>query len=496
MWRMQRGFVYRTSIKSGIGGNKVHDDAGVFVDNLGSPIRAFTLYNWREPAENDDAKWLNASTITQYAPSGEPVEEHNILDIYSAVRLAHGNIVPKLVAANAEYETVDFESFEDPTLWKDNVSVVNSYAHSGSSSYSLDANGGWSSIVLAADINQHIVDSGLIVKFWVKRTYADLNDPEDNSTPYTPVQVKIGGHLYATPSTGQYGTLEENVIHKVAQTGEWVLYQLLARDFDVVELQDEEDTPNDLPVRVKQNLDNTYDVWIDDMRIQPYDAQMNCYVYDKDNLRSIAMFDDQHFGAYYQYNGEGKLVRTLRETERGKKTIAETQYHSYDLQRSSFTPGGPIASISSRYPDSDDVSASGSVESDAGYAANLVGLQVNRDGASIDFFDGAEVDAPQVTSSDFQGIKTNILQALDLPEAEAMVYIRELEQLEQNIDSLTSLNDSTLSEESIRQRDERMDELKQQRKAIVTEKLGISEEDWANWYQDMKDSDADNSKEN
>jgi YD repeat-containing protein len=55
---------------------------------------------------------------------------------------------------------------------------------------------------------------------------------------------------------------------------------------------------------------------------------MTAYVYDPQTLRLVASFDDQHFGLYYQYNQEGKLVRKLVETEKGMKTITETQYHS------------------------------------------------------------------------------------------------------------------------------------------------------------------------
>ncbi|MBL4669491.1 MAG: hypothetical protein JKY30_09555 [Flavobacteriales bacterium] len=47
----------------------------------------------------------------------------------------------------------------------------------------------------------------------------------------------------------------------------------------------------------------------------------------------MATFDDQHFGLFYQYNAEGKLVRKLIETERGMKTVQETQYNTPKITR-------------------------------------------------------------------------------------------------------------------------------------------------------------------
>ena len=75
-------------------------------------------------------------------------------------------------------------------------------------------------------------------------------------------------------------------------------------------------------------------VYVDDIRVQPVESQMAAYVYDKFNLRLLTSFDDQHFGLFYQYNSEGKLVRKLIETERGLKTVTETQYNTPGEARS------------------------------------------------------------------------------------------------------------------------------------------------------------------
>jgi hypothetical protein len=73
--------------------------------------------------------------------------------------------------------------------------------------------------------------------------------------------------------------------------------------------------------------DDEISIYVDDIRMQPLTAKMSTYVYDINTFNLLTQFDDQHFGAFYQYNKEGKLIRLLKETERGMKTIKETQYN-------------------------------------------------------------------------------------------------------------------------------------------------------------------------
>lgn len=65
--------------------------------------------------------------------------------------------------------------------------------------------------------------------------------------------------------------------------------------------------------------------YFDDVRIFPADGSMKSYVYDPVNLRFMAELDERHFATIYEYDNEGKLVRTKKETERGVMTIQETR---------------------------------------------------------------------------------------------------------------------------------------------------------------------------
>ena len=76
------------------------------------------------------------------------------------------------------------------------------------------------------------------------------------------------------------------------------------------------------------------DIYLDDVRIQPLEAEMVCYVYD-DAQRLIASFDDQHFASLFQYNMEGSLIRKRKETVECVKTISEAHYNAKGQDRPS-----------------------------------------------------------------------------------------------------------------------------------------------------------------
>jgi hypothetical protein len=64
-----------------------------------------------------------------------------------------------------------------------------------------------------------------------------------------------------------------------------------------------------------------WDVYFDDIRIQPFNAVMNTYVYDPDQLRLRAVLDARNYATFYEYDREGNLTRTEEETEQGRITI-------------------------------------------------------------------------------------------------------------------------------------------------------------------------------
>jgi hypothetical protein len=129
--------------------------------------------------------------------------------------------------------------------------------------------------------------------------------------------------LAAVPFTVRWATGQETPATVVAQTGEWLLCEAVMP----VAARQALGTNTFTPQLVCAGLTG-YRVWVDDVRQQPQQAQVTAYVYDPTTRKLLASFDDQHFGLFYQYNAEGKLVRKQVETERGLQTVQETQYNT------------------------------------------------------------------------------------------------------------------------------------------------------------------------
>ncbi len=66
-------------------------------------------------------------------------------------------------------------------------------------------------------------------------------------------------------------------------------------------------------------------VYVDDVRLFPYDSEMKSYVYDKKNYRYLSELDNNNYASFYYYDEEGNLFLVKKETSEGIKTIQESR---------------------------------------------------------------------------------------------------------------------------------------------------------------------------
>ncbi len=303
-WRQKDNYVYESTITGGAKSNeRVYDNAGVF--------DSFTLFNWKNEELNDLNHWIKLNTITAYSPNGNALEEENILGIKSTAKFGYEHTLPYLVAQNAAYKHVLFESFENNTnnIVEDYYilntgTITNITSHSGQKSLQISNN---DELELKYSIvNNPQTQPDFDVKVWVKEHGTNFNE--------NPIQLRV----FRAGGADFYQDFD-----LVAEVGEWRLFEVTP-DKSQIDAADH-------GLYIKNNSGGT--IYIDDLRFQPVDAQMICYVYDVDTRRLLTSFDDQHFGLYYQYNAEGNLIRKQIETERGLKTIQQTQYHTPLISR-------------------------------------------------------------------------------------------------------------------------------------------------------------------
>jgi hypothetical protein len=66
-------------------------------------------------------------------------------------------------------------------------------------------------------------------------------------------------------------------------------------------------------------------IFVDDIRVQPFNSSMKSYVYNPTNMRLMAGLDENNYASFYEYDDDGTLIRVKKETERGIMTVQETR---------------------------------------------------------------------------------------------------------------------------------------------------------------------------
>lgn len=333
-WRTKDQFAYIADLDQ---------SQGVTYRNYNRGTFAIEMFDWDYPGNNDPDKWVRTNRTNSYTPNGFPDEDENLKTLKSAAQYGYDNKLLMAVADRAERYGFSFESFErlyDGTKFEnyttyessfsEQLSVSNAPVHSGNYSLELKSDPGADGCMIGRlKMNYRLVEYGVLLRawFWVDPA---KEAPGQGTTKYMRLSIKQEGvGSWQNPTTKWT---------KIAQSGEWMLYEILLTEADInttsITTSSVQTSTQYLEIQLVVNgwgaggTDYaTGDIYMDDLRIGPRDGAYECYVYDPSE-RIVAKFDDRHFGLFYQYNAEGALVRKLKETERGVKTISETYYNS------------------------------------------------------------------------------------------------------------------------------------------------------------------------
>ncbi|MDO6761761.1 hypothetical protein Q4566_16250 [Tamlana sp. 2_MG-2023] len=289
VFRMHESYVFKGDVKRS--SDRITAAGKIYEGGIIEDFDAF-----KYDGSNQGEKWVKLNEVTKYSPNGSSLEERDVLGIYSASKYGYNFTLPTMISKNSTYEEMYFEHFEDKASIETNL--VKDIAHSGMYSKQITSGANLLKNVTAKNL---LTKKGGWLKFWTK----------SDEKLIKPV-VEINGIEFAP--------------ELMAKTGEWSLYRAF--------LPPETFSENQF-VQAALFFENA-EAYIDDIKFNPKEAQTTCYVYDVKSLRLLTLFDDQHFGLYYQYNGEGQLVRKQIETEKGLKIITETQYNLPKEYRDSF----------------------------------------------------------------------------------------------------------------------------------------------------------------
>lgn len=286
--------------------------------------------------------WVWASEITKYTPHGNEIENKDALGRYSAAVFGFNYTLPIAVAGNSKYEQIAYESFEENSYfwnkancWEDHfkinsldtniAKITDEYSHTGNYSLRVNAEQNLSvSVPIARCLEQQAVnlfdtvqtkwpsclcvgkfnpDTGkYVISAWVKQG-TSLGD-----TSYLNTKIKV--KLYNN-------TTLVNTINFIPSGSIIEGWQRIYGFFQI--------PLNVNRVDFELVSESSNDVWFDDFRIHPFDANMKTYAYDQITLRLLGELDENNYASFYEYDEEGALIRVKKETIRGVKTIQEVR---------------------------------------------------------------------------------------------------------------------------------------------------------------------------
>jgi hypothetical protein len=345
-WRPYKSWVYSgerypSAFASG-GTTNIRKD-GTF--KTFEPFYAFSSSKDKFVPDHNNPKWINASTSTKYNSRGAELENVDASGIYSAALYGYNEHLMKAMAKNAMAQQIAFDGFEDYAYnssctvscaqngfdFKDQLSVdevvVDTVSHSGLNSlYVKHGN----TVDFAGEIKAHNDPPGV--------TYnSDSLSYLLNANGCLPGFSPVPGEYFASAWIHQDGSCEggsfsngkiiisftDSSLSSIGSTYTFLPsgniiegWQRVAGTFTV---------PNGAKfIHVQlQAISGSINAFFDDVRIQPFNSSMTCYVHDPLNLRLTATLDENNYATFYEYDEAGSLVRVKKETERGIMTIQE-----------------------------------------------------------------------------------------------------------------------------------------------------------------------------
>jgi hypothetical protein len=145
--------------------------------------------------------------------------------------------------------------------------------------------------------------SKLLVTAWIKM---DGNDC--NSAP------ALDNVVIATEYT-KWGTTNTYALQRTGVRIEgWQRYEVIVPTSDI-----------STQLKIGVVAPSGRDIYVDDIRVQPFNSSMKSFAYDPESLRLMAELDENNYATQYEYDDDGTLIRVKKETERGIMTVKESR---------------------------------------------------------------------------------------------------------------------------------------------------------------------------
>lgn len=260
-------------------------------------------FNWSSSTPSNN--WFPSTQVTARNDFSNVVESQDIDGNYSSQRLSVDNSRVLISAQNARLKEIVFSGAE--RAWNSNGFnssmdhnsgvLSTTKAHSGSSSLRLG--GGLRGYEYKTTIDDDLNGKTLEAVFWANRGNGLLNNIQ--------LRYSIDGN-----STSLNGASE------AIQVGDWSLFKF--------EIPINESVVSNQQLTISVHNTGSGDVFIDDFRVAPLDAIVECYVYDTYGNVSHTI-NNQHFYTHTITDENHVVVEVRRERANGVHKVEESSYN-------------------------------------------------------------------------------------------------------------------------------------------------------------------------
>lgn len=285
-----------------------------------------------------DKHWKKTREITKWSMYGNEIENIDAVGNYSSAIFGFNHTLPVALVYNARQEESMVESFEDFEMLQvpgsvlelnhspfknlfglmqvgsssykrynlnpSTIEVATTYSHTGR--YAFKSSSGTSTITFDSTRNPAVYKNQYfhlpftmtqgkryVLSCWIRPQSLTGNEKSYQASNY----ILNGG----TSTRVSFGP---TIIDK---------WQKMEFEFTA--------STNGTPI----SLSLPANVYMDDLRIVPLDANMKAFVYDPRTHKLMATMDENNYATIYEYDREGNLVRTKKETDRGIMTVSESR---------------------------------------------------------------------------------------------------------------------------------------------------------------------------
>ncbi|OCX53372.1 hypothetical protein BEL04_03465 [Mucilaginibacter sp. PPCGB 2223] len=293
---------------------------------------------WVPDASGNAASWVTANTVTLYDKYGQQLENKDALGRFSAAKFDFNGELPGAVASNAMNREIYSSSFEDNAFTLDTgchsreflntltgLSIQrmksNTVAHSGFYSAALPTDG----VTLSTMVHSVAQKTQNYLDFDSNNQYITRNVLGLYPNGFEPAPLKkYIFNAWVNDGDATQKSVSSSLEFRVNGNLVTTTCKAIVEDWKLIEATIDL-TSASAGGALTISLKPTGTVYIDDIRIHPFDAHMKSYAYDYRNMRLMAEMDENSFATFYEYDNEGLLVRVKKETERGVMTLKESR---------------------------------------------------------------------------------------------------------------------------------------------------------------------------